>query len=767
MEIFLNKQKIHLTKDDLADLDLDVTLWKGRRFSYPNPLGNGFYQISFNELLRAALEAAKPEKNKQEVKDFFAALVKMKERGYSEPNGKIRNANFLVRIITKIKHYFATKERKKLFSEFSKIINKLDKWDDRDFVLNAVKKDGNLIKKAHKKFLDDKEIALAVVRQRGNNVLLKDFSPRIQDDEEVVLEALNGIWSVLQYASPRLRDKKEIVLKHVQKGADFNDASPRLKDDKDIVLEAVKRAGIRIKYAGDKMKDDEDVILASLQFTHAMIHASPRLRNDRNFNLAAAKRSGLSLMGMKNDFQDDFEIVLEAVKNNKKALEYASKRLQNHPEILAAAGENLQPLLQPKVPVKPGKDKDANVEIINHQKNHFGMLPKEIKANIFSYLKQGKDFVNLSEVDKDSRKSILNFLSAGKNPPILALDDFTDDMLKLFPKNFSDVEEIHEVNDIKDLIHNFPNAKNIKLVGNEITDHTLKSIAQHCSKLQKLHLEDCKNISSGGLKVLLDKCEQLEELHLIRTNIDYLELMNFDKSLPSLKILKCYMNNFYQKERDVNLKTFETIIKKCPNLQEIDFEDHLMGGSEILKLIGIHCPFIRKINIGLLYGFDDINCRSNEDDFIHLIKNCKQIQEFNVRSPLTLSDRFFISLAENCNNLKRLSVGSKISDEGLMALANHCKDLQELSVSNIIEFYKDIPSQDDGIVTQDGLDKLLKSCQNLKQICLITNKEIPPHFFNCLKNYDNLAFVAIITKNCRAHFVNDERNDKHLRIKLI
>ena len=149
-------------------------------------------------------------------------------------------------------------------------------YEDRNFVLDEVRKDGRLLKNA------------------------KNF----QNDRELVLEAIRSKGSALKYASEDL------------------------KNDRDFVLEAIKRKGVALRYASPVLKSDRDFVLNAIKCKSvALKYANPSFKNDRNFVLEAVKNNGLALRYAR-EFQDDTEIVETAIKQNKNAIKYASLEIQ-------------------------------------------------------------------------------------------------------------------------------------------------------------------------------------------------------------------------------------------------------------------------------------------------------------------------------------------------------------------------------------------------------------------------------------------------------
>ena len=181
-------------------------------------------------------------------------------------------------------------------------------WNNKEEVCEALEKNGYALEYASPRLQDDDEIVLAAVSNAG--YALEYASPRLQDDDKIVLTAVSNAPGALRYASSRLQDNEEIVLLAVSKdGYLLRFASPRLKDNDEIVLAAVSDAGKALEYASPRLQDDKRVVLGVV--------------SDSKYGLKFAS----------SRMQDDEEVVLAAINNNVFQLEHASERLRNKKEI--------------------------------------------------------------------------------------------------------------------------------------------------------------------------------------------------------------------------------------------------------------------------------------------------------------------------------------------------------------------------------------------------------------------------------------------------
>ncbi len=137
--------------------------------------------------------------------------------------------------------------------------------NDKEVVLEAVKKDSYALQYASDELKNDKEVVLEAVKKDG--WALKYASYRLLDDKEVVLAAVEQDGWALQFASDSLKEDKEVVLEAVKKDSyALQYASDELINDKEVVLEAVKKDGRALMFASERLRDDKDVLNSMRDF---------------------------------------------------------------------------------------------------------------------------------------------------------------------------------------------------------------------------------------------------------------------------------------------------------------------------------------------------------------------------------------------------------------------------------------------------------------------------------------------------------------------
>ena len=186
---------------------------------------------------------------------------------------------------------------------------------------------------------NDKEIAIETIRLNGGFVL-QYLSEELKNDRDVVMEALKKDSFALEYASEDLKKDKEIVKTAIEKrGLALWYASEELKNDRDIVLNAVKNNGIALGYASLELRKDKEIIITAIKSNGlALEFVSEEFKDQKEIVLMAVKRNGLALRFVKKSLlkykdywlNNDEEVIIEALNQNVEALKYVSYNFRNN-----------------------------------------------------------------------------------------------------------------------------------------------------------------------------------------------------------------------------------------------------------------------------------------------------------------------------------------------------------------------------------------------------------------------------------------------------
>ena len=228
----------------------------------------------------------------------------------------------------------------------------------RDVVIasSAIKGDGMLLSKLPCG-MKDLDIVFAAVNENGKALLYAPDKYKMHGG--VVRAAVKNRGSALAYAHHNFKSMKQVVLLALE--ADdkkYYDEDPiidyiplDMRDDKDIAMAAVERDGKALYYLSERMRNDPDVVLAAAwdlealecapdcffeekELVMSLVAANgralcvvdERFRSDKCVVTAAVGNDGVALMWASEELQDCEEVVFQAVKNNKRAVQYAGVR---------------------------------------------------------------------------------------------------------------------------------------------------------------------------------------------------------------------------------------------------------------------------------------------------------------------------------------------------------------------------------------------------------------------------------------------------------
>jgi hypothetical protein len=239
-------------------------------------------------------------------------------------------------------------------------------WNDRKYVLKAVKKSGLALRYASEDFKKDREIVLKAVKNHG--YALDYASEDLKNDREFILEAVKSNGWALQYAWEGFKNDRKIVLEAVMSiGEALYYASEGFKNDREIVLEAVKNNGLALYYASEDLKNDREIVLEAVK----------NCKDNRNLVIEAVKYYGCALEYASDDLKKDREIVLEAVKKNGDALQFASEDFKKDKELIlialyswyAIGNDNISNLLSQEQ--RDLLSNERQFKLVNKQENTF------------------------------------------------------------------------------------------------------------------------------------------------------------------------------------------------------------------------------------------------------------------------------------------------------------------------------------------------------------------------------------------------------------
>ncbi|CAL1152434.1 unnamed protein product, partial [Cladocopium goreaui] len=186
-------------------------------------------------------------------------------------------------------------------------------YSDWDFMKQAIRSSWRCLSFAHPDLCNDKEVVRIALRQSW--LAMAQASASVRQERDLVQEAVQtGAWQVLLHADPALQDDEELVLQAVESsGFALSCASQRLRDHEELVFRAVGDQPMALEYASERLRDREDLVFPAVQMDRcALEHATDRLRGS-------------------------FQFVMRCVESNGMVSEFASEELRANEEIMTAA----------------------------------------------------------------------------------------------------------------------------------------------------------------------------------------------------------------------------------------------------------------------------------------------------------------------------------------------------------------------------------------------------------------------------------------------
>nr|CAG4714939.1 unnamed protein product [Naegleria fowleri] len=212
---------------------------------------------------------------------------------------------------------------------------------DREFVLKVVQQKGDELQFASQNILNDKEMQLAAVKQFPDACVFFSSS-EFKKDNEFALKMVQQNGLILLYVPNTLENYREIVLAAVkQNGEALNWAHGNLAMDKEIALEAIKQNKKALRFVAEDLLLDYEFMLTALKLIFPEFsHLTTFDYSNKDIMMKLVQENGMLLEFASDELKNDRDIVLNAVNNNGNALEFASDGLKNDIEITFLAVKN-------------------------------------------------------------------------------------------------------------------------------------------------------------------------------------------------------------------------------------------------------------------------------------------------------------------------------------------------------------------------------------------------------------------------------------------
>ncbi|MBA0616472.1 hypothetical protein Godav_016516 [Gossypium davidsonii] len=202
-----------------------------------------------------------------------------------------------------------------------------------------------------------------------------------------------------------------------------------------------------------------------------------------------------------------------------------------------------------------------------------------------------------------------------------------------------------------------------------VTSFGVMSLAQKCSLLKSLDLQGCY-VGDQGLAVVGQCCKQLEDLNLrfceSLTDSGLVTLATeCGKSLKSLGVAACAR---------ITDKSLEAVGSHCKNLETLSLDSEFISNKGILA-IAQGCPLLKVLKL---------QCINVTDRALMAVgASCLSLEMLALYSFQQFTDEGLRSIGKGCKKLKNLTLSdcNFLGDRGLEAIATGCTELTHLEVN--------------------------------------------------------------------------------------
>ncbi|EFC37477.1 predicted protein [Naegleria gruberi] len=175
---------------------------------------------------------------------------------------------------------------------------------DKDFILQLIEINPNVMRNIDYPLNDDVDIARQVVQRNG--LLLHYFSASIRENIEIVKMAIGQNPNSIQSS---LIQTLDIVMDAVQTdGTSLQYIYSKFKDQREVVLTAVRQNGIALKFVQNSWKMDREIIIKALNNGCPFMYVDPSWRRDKEIALVALSHDSRAFKLIDLSIRNDEEI---------------------------------------------------------------------------------------------------------------------------------------------------------------------------------------------------------------------------------------------------------------------------------------------------------------------------------------------------------------------------------------------------------------------------------------------------------------------------
>lgn len=246
---------------------------------------------------------------------------------------------------------------------------------------------------------------------------------------------------------------------------------------------------------------------------------------------------------------------------------------------------------------------------------------------------------------------------------------------------------------IRTLVTVCPNLRELKLGYTNpcdtqlINDEIIRVVAEKSTKLEKLEIFGCKNVSPAALAKLVQKCPLIsltiieDKEHEKNPQVTGLLLENISKYRPNIKELRLTLFNESSLREDL-VTGFSLVSKSCHRMTVLSVYDQRFSSA---------------LSSAANFYFD-------QQTISNVIKNNPQMQSLHLGGDAFLNEHLEL-MAVSCPQLKSITLIGGFKDSSIKRFAQGCPDLKEVELE--MPFFSD-----------QALKYITDRCPKINNLCL-------------------------------------------------
>ena len=253
----------------------------------------------------------------------------------------------------------------------------------------------------------------------------------------------------------------------------------------------------------------------------------------------------------------------------------------------------------------------------------------------------------------------------------------------------------------------------------QVTDETMLSIAEHCTGIQSLSLNNCKQITDIGLVTISEHCSNLTSLKVFGSSITDASIISISTHCTGLQSLNvgCHLHHQITNASIISISTH------CPGLRSLVLSGCYRITDRSIMSISTHCTGLQSLNI---------DCDKTTDaSIISISTHCTGLESLHLEDCDLITDASIISLSIHCTGLLSLHLqgSDQITDVSIISISSHCTGLKSLH----LEFCN--------LITDASIISISENCTGLEELFVADTDITDVSLIAIAKNCTGLQYL--------------------------